>query len=44
VTTLQDFPVTITLADHGQREIGLPGDEDTVDTVAHPEIAAALGL
>jgi hypothetical protein len=44
VTTLQDFPVTITLSDHGQREITLPADADTVDTAAHPEIAAALGL
>jgi hypothetical protein len=44
VTELQDFPVTITLADHGEREITLPADADTVDTTAHPEIAAALGL
>jgi hypothetical protein len=44
VTTLQDFQVTITLADHGDREITLPADTDTVDTTAHPEIAAALGL
>ena len=44
VTTLQDYRVTITLADHGQREIMLPADADTVDTAAHPEIAAALGL
>jgi hypothetical protein len=44
VTQLQDFRVTITLADHGEREITLPADTDTVDTTAHPEIAAALGL
>jgi len=44
VTRLQDFPVTITLADHGDREIALPADGDTVDATAHPEIAAALGL
>src|SRR4051794_29981933 len=44
VTELQDFPVTITLADHGEREITLPADTDTVDTTAHPEIATALGL
>jgi hypothetical protein len=43
VTELQDFTVTITLADHGEREITLPADSDTVDTSAHPEIAAALG-
>jgi hypothetical protein len=44
VTTLQDFDVTITLADHGDREITLPADTDTVDTTAHPEIATSLGL
>lgn len=44
VTGLQDFDVTITLADHGQREITLPADDDTVDLTAHPEVAAALGL
>ena len=44
VTPLQDFTVTITLADHGEREITLPADTDTVDTTAHPEIASALGL
>jgi hypothetical protein len=44
VTELQDFPVTITLADHGEREITLPADSDTVDTADHPEIAATLGL
>jgi hypothetical protein len=40
----QEFDVTITLADHGEREIGLPADEETVDASAHPEVAAALGL
>ena len=44
VTELQDFEVTITLADHGSRDITLPADTDTVDTAAHPGIAAALGL
>jgi hypothetical protein len=44
VTQLQDFDVTITLADHGEREITLPPDADTVDLAAHPEIAATLGL
>jgi len=44
VTQLQDFDVTITLADHGEREITLPADDDTVDLTAHPEVAAALGL
>ena len=44
VTELQDFEVTITLADHGSRDITLPADTDTVDTTQHPEIAAALGI
>jgi hypothetical protein len=40
----QDFDVTITLADHGAREIELPADEETVDATAHPDVAAALGI
>jgi hypothetical protein len=40
----QQFDVTITLADHGEREIELPADEDTLDATAHPEVAAALGI
>ena len=44
VTELQDFEVTITLADHGPRDITLPADTDTVDTTQHPEIATALGI
>ncbi|WP_369140180.1 hypothetical protein [Modestobacter versicolor] len=44
VTTLQDFEVTITLADHGRREISLPADGETVDLTAHPEVAEAVGL
>jgi hypothetical protein len=44
VTKLQDFDVTITLSDHGEREITLPADADTVDLAAHPEIGGALGL
>jgi len=44
VTELQDFDVTIDLSDHGEREITLPADADTVDLTAHPEIASTLGL
>jgi hypothetical protein len=44
VTRLEDVDVTITLSDHGEREITLPADSDTVDTAAHPEVAAAVGL
>jgi hypothetical protein len=40
----QDFDVTITLDDHGQREIDLPTAEETLDAAAHPEVAAALGV
>ncbi|MCZ2849565.1 hypothetical protein [Modestobacter sp. VKM Ac-2978] len=43
-TTLQDVPVTITLADHGERDITLPADSDTVSLAEHPDLAAALGL
>jgi hypothetical protein len=40
----QGYDVTVTLADHGPREISLPGDEEAVDGAAHPEIAATVGL
>jgi len=40
----QDFQVTITLADHGPRQIQLPGDEETVDAAQHPQIAQQLGV
>ncbi|MCW2698298.1 MAG: hypothetical protein JWR62_3383 [Modestobacter sp.] len=40
----QEFDVTITLADHGEREIELPADRETVDAGDHPEIAEALGV
>jgi len=44
VTALPGVEVTVTLADHGEREISLPADTDTVDAADHPELAAALGL
>lgn len=44
VTELDQVTITITLADHGEREIALPADTDTVDLTAHPEIAAAVGI
>jgi len=40
----QDFTVTIGLSDHGDREITLPADADTVDATAHPDVAAAVGV
>jgi hypothetical protein len=46
VTPLQGqaFDVTITLSDHGEREIDLPADEETVAAADYPEIAAELGV
>ena len=40
----QEFDVTITLTDHGEREIELPAEEETLDATAHPDIAAAVGV
>jgi hypothetical protein len=40
----QDHDVTVTLSDHGPREIALPVAEETVDGAAHPEISATVGL
>ena len=40
----QDFDVTITLSDHGPREIELPGDAGTVNAADHPDIAASVGV
>lgn len=46
VTRLPDqtFDVTITLSKHGQRQIDLPTDAETVNATDHPEIAAAVGV
>ncbi|SDY22898.1 hypothetical protein SAMN05661080_02767 [Modestobacter sp. DSM 44400] len=40
----QDFDVTITLTDHGERAIELPSDAETVTAADHPEIADAIGV
>ncbi|RBY80885.1 hypothetical protein DQ238_07530 [Geodermatophilus sp. TF02-6] len=40
----QDHDVTVTLSDHGTRDIALPADGETVDGAAHPEVAATVGL
>jgi hypothetical protein len=40
----QDFPVTVSLADHGPRDIAPPAAEETVDGAAHPDLLAAVGL
>ena len=46
VTTLpdQDFAVTVTLSDHGPREIPLPADAETAALADFPDVAAQLGL
>jgi hypothetical protein len=38
------FDVTITLSDHGVRRIDLPGEEQTAEAAAYPDVAAALGI
>lgn len=40
----QEFPVTVSLADHGPRDIAPPPAEETLDGAAHPELLAAVGL
>ena len=40
----QAFTVTISLSDHGDREITLPADADTLDATAHPDVAAQVGV
>ena len=40
----QDFDVTVSLADHGPRDITPPPDGDSVDGTAHPEVVTAVGL
>jgi hypothetical protein len=40
----QESPVTVSLADHGPRDIAPPPAEETVDGAAHPELLTAVGL
>jgi hypothetical protein len=40
----QQFQVTITLSDHGAREVDLPADADALHAADHPEIATQLGM
>ena len=40
----QESPVTVSLADHGPRDISPPAAEDSADGTAHPELLAAVGL
>ena len=40
----QDFQVTITLSDHGERSIQLPTPDQTVNAADQPEIAAQVGV
>jgi hypothetical protein len=43
-TPVAGFDVTVTLADHGPRQIDLPADAETTNAADDPEIAAALGI
>jgi hypothetical protein len=40
----QDFEVTITLSDHGDRQIDLPPADQTVDAAQQPDLAAQVGV
>ncbi|WP_448626270.1 hypothetical protein [Geodermatophilus sp. URMC 64] len=40
----QDFEVTITLSDHGEREIDLPAGDETLNAADQPEVAAQVGV
>ena len=40
----QEFEVTVTLSDHGPREITLPAEGESVDGEAHPDVATTVGL
>lgn len=40
----QNFEVTITLSDHGQRSIELPAANETVDAGDYPKVVEQLGL
>jgi hypothetical protein len=40
----QDFSVTITLPQHGQRSVELPAAAQTVDAAQHQDVAAAVGV
>ena len=39
-----ELEVTVTLSDHGPREITLPAEGESVDGEAHPDVAATVGL
>ncbi len=39
-----ESPVTVSLTDHGPRDIAPPAAEETADGVAHPELLGAVGL
>jgi len=40
----QEDPVTVSLSDHGPRDVTPPAAEETVDGEAHPELLSAVGL
>lgn len=39
-----DLDLTVTLGEHGPREVTLPSDEETVAASDHPDVAAAFGI
>jgi hypothetical protein len=43
-TPLGDVEVTVTLSDHGRRQIEVPAEAETALVADHPEVAAALGV
>jgi hypothetical protein len=40
----QESPVTVSLSDHGPRDISPPPAEESADGAAHPELLATVGL
>jgi hypothetical protein len=46
VTPLADegFDVTVTLSDHGRRELDVPAEEATAEAAEHPDVAAGFGV
>ncbi|KQS58325.1 hypothetical protein ASG36_09535 [Geodermatophilus sp. Leaf369] len=42
--TDQTFDVTVTLADHGERSITLPGEDVTAQAADYPDVVAELGF
>ena len=39
-----DLDLTVTLAEHGPREVALPSEEETAAVADHPRVAADFGV